>query len=472
MESSYQPLPFFFRENSLSKRYFLSNYAGSFSFLDSRDDLVNLIDCNIEGLASSKLEELFAKSIICSQDEIPTRANLLASHLASHLSSSVTKPSLFIVVPTLRCDHNCHYCQVSRVPIDRTGYDVTDQHIESILDIIEDIGGDTIKIEFQGGEPLLRFDFVKEVIERATERFQSHNLAFTICSALGPLTVQMLDWLKQYNVHFSVSLDGPQHIHDANRPSIHVASYTNTIEKIDLIQKVLGVDYVDCIATVSNRSLKEPLRLVDEYFKCGFSEIFFRPISPYGFASNMRHQYTPDEYFRFYKCALDRIIALNKQRLFVDVGTLIHLRKIFSPSKNTYVDLQSPAGYIFGAIVFNYDGNVFGSDEARMLWEATGNIELVLGNIGQKQSLDFGGAGSTKLLSDTFNCTSPGCDECAYQPYCGSDPLHHLSTQGDHVGDKSRSFFCKSQQLIFDHLFSLLDTDEEAREVFRTWLRQ
>ena len=34
-----------------------------------------------------------------------------------------------------------------------------------------------------------------------------------------------------------------------------------------------------------------------------------------------------------------------------------------------YVDLRSPAGIGLGALVYNYDGKVFASDEGRMLAE-------------------------------------------------------------------------------------------------------
>lgn len=76
-----------------------------------------------------------------------------------------------------------------------------------------------------------------------------------------------------------------------------------------------------------------------------------------------------------------------------------------------------------------------------------------------------------RLLEDTFTCVMPGCDECVYQPFCGADPLYHLSTQGDHVGNKALSNFCKLQRALFDQLFELIDR-ADARRVFETWLRR
>ena len=48
---------------------------------------------------------------------------------------------------------------------------------------------------------------------------------------------------------------------------------------------------------------------------------------------------------------------------------VILLRKIITPFTSGFVDLQSPAGILNSVIVYNYDGNVYASDESRMLAE-------------------------------------------------------------------------------------------------------
>lgn len=45
-----------------------------------------------------------------------------------------------------------------------------------------------------------------------------------------------------------------------------------------------------------------------------------------------------------------------------------------------YVDLRSPAGIGLGALVYNYDGKVFASDEGRMLAEM-GDRTFELGDL-------------------------------------------------------------------------------------------
>lgn len=471
-EEGLAPLPFFFRKIEDLNKYVLTNLAGSHAFVDSYDEVREIILGTCERIEPILKEELRAKSFIVSKAERPVRSSLIGSKFASLLNSNLVTPSLFLVVPTLRCDHNCQYCQVSRVPVSKNDYDLQVETIDKILEIIRSIPNNEIKIEFQGGEPLLAFPFIQSFVAKAKEKFKDRKVEFVICSALGPANDRILTWAQEHNIVISTSLDGPAYIHDANRPAKGIEPHRNTVKQIANIQSVLGSDKVGCLTTITNKSLDHPREIVEEYFGLGLNGIFLRPLSPFGFASQKRKDisYGSSKYFDFYKSALDCVIDLNEKRPFVEETTLIHLMKIFRPGISGFADLKSPSGYLMGAMVFNYDGRVFGSDEARMLWESTKADELVLGDLDSKASELLTNKYAVELLSDTFTCTSPGCDECAYQPFCGADPLFHLATQGDHIGDKSQSFFCQLERLTFDHLFTLYQSSAKARKVFDQWL--
>src|SRR5437867_18382 len=64
-----------------------------------------------------------------------------------------TKLHLFVV--TLRCDHSCPYCQVSRVTEDRARYDMTEETALKAIDLMFRSPAPCLKVEFQGGEPPL-----------------------------------------------------------------------------------------------------------------------------------------------------------------------------------------------------------------------------------------------------------------------------------------------------------------------------
>lgn len=472
MSANYKVLPLFFRELMLGDEYLISNIAGAYAFLRDRKTLEALVDNDVDKLTRTKLDELVAKNFISPSDELDTRSQILASHLATKTSRAITAPSLFIIIPTLRCDHDCGYCQVSRAPIDKHEYDLDENHIERILSVISSIAGPTIKIEFQGGEPLLSFSFVQKFYCRAQEILSGIDVSYVICTATGPLDNDIIQWAKDKAVYFSVSLDGPEHVHVMNRPSRYFNTYRVTIDSFRRITQGISFDRVSCLTTISRYSLAFPQEIVRSYYEIGLSSIFLRPLSPYGFASKTQDRigYSVNEFMSFYKECLREIIKINAQTIFIEETALIHLKKIFQPQHVNYVDLQSPAGYLFGALIFNYDGHVFGSDEARMLWQSTKNESLIMGHLSDSELPIQNHVATRTILKTSFIFDTPGCDECVYQPFCGADPLHHLATQGEAVGDKSFSFFCQMQIALYDHLFFLWKNDENAKKVFESWL--
>lgn len=69
------------------------------------------------------------------------------------------------------------------------------------------------------------------------------------------------------------------------------------------------------------------------------------------------------------------------------------------------------------------------------------------------------------------NVSLPGCSDCAFQTYCGSDPIFNYATQGDPVGNRATSAFCKRNTKVIEHIFKLLlDADPTIMRVFWGWL--
>lgn len=71
-------------------------------------------------------DELTAKSFISAADGLPITVRRLASQYRSKKAFIFEGPSLFLFVVTLRCDHSCHYCQVSRRWVAAAGFDMTE----------------------------------------------------------------------------------------------------------------------------------------------------------------------------------------------------------------------------------------------------------------------------------------------------------------------------------------------------------
>ena len=125
------------------------------------------------------------------------------------------------------------------------------------------------------------------------------------------------------------------------------------------------------------------------------------------------------------------------------------LSRILTPFSTGFVDLQSPAGAGICGVIYNYDGNVYVSDEARML-AAMGDKTFLMGNV-LKDSYEemFDGKFLHSLIDKACLESLPVCARCAFQVYCGADPVRNYSEQGDIVGNRPTSEACKKYKAVF-----------------------
>lgn len=469
--TTYALLPFRFIPLD-PQRYVLSNLVGEHMVLP-REELVRLVQHQLV-MNSPLYDELKSRHFVLDGDS-KIALELLATKYRSKQALLSRFTGLFMFVVSLRCDHSCPYCQVSRQSADRHAFDMQPDDADRAIEFMFQTPSQVIKVEFQGGEPLLNFDLIRHVVERVSERNQqdARDIQFVIATNLAYLTDEILDYCDEHEILISTSLDGPREMHNKNRPRPGSDSYEKAITGIQRIRERLGHDRVSALMTTTASSLDQPEAIIDEYVQQGFSSIFLRPLSPFGFAvkTGLAAGYNAERWLTFYQRALSHILTINAQGTpFREEYAGLLLRKILTPFATGYVDLQSPAGIGIAGLVFNYDGDIYASDEARMLAE-TGDRQFRLGNL---RTHTFADAILSPVLLETLAETMtegmPMCSDCGFQPYCGSDPVYHYATQQDVVGHKPASDFCKRNMGVMQHLFGLLEDDPVAAKVLRTWI--
>jgi His-Xaa-Ser system radical SAM maturase HxsB len=423
---------------------------------------------------SAHYRPLRAKHFLC-EDASLVPVELLATKFRSKKAFLEGFTSLHMFVVTLRCDHSCPYCQVSRVTEDRLSYDMTKDMAMRAVDFMFRSPSPQLKVEFQGGEALLHFEAVRWIVEAVNERnkTQGRDIQFVIATNLSHLSDDVIAFCREHQVHLSTSLDGPEWLHNANRPRPGRDSYERLVASLNRARAALGHDRVSALMTTTADSLRHPTEIVDEYVALGFDGLFLRSISPYGFAvrSKVALRYETDAFVGFYQTALERIIEWNRKGTrIVEFFAQILLRKILTPFPTGYVDLQSPAGAGIGALVFNYDGDIYASDEGRMLAEMNDH-NFRLGNLARDTYREvMGGARLRAIVEQSVAETLPGCSDCAFVPFCGADPTFHWATQGDAVGHRATSAFCRKNMAIIRHLMDLLrHGDDFTRTLLTSW---
>lgn len=389
---------------------------------------------------------------------------------------------LHIFVTTLRCNQSCPYCQVSRQgeAADSGAYDMAPETLERSIRLMLSSPAPRITMEFQGGEPLVRFDLLQEAVRKTKELNANigKSIDFVVCTNLSLLDDKHLVWCKEEGVLISTSLDGPQVLHDKNRPfSTGKPSHATVTKNIRRAQEALGKHAVSALMTTTRASFEYADEIVDEYLRMDLGSIFVRELNPYGFATRSAKvlSYSSEEFFEFYKRVLDKLIRVNLEGCtFSEAFASLILTKALTPWPIGFVDLQSPAGAGFGVCLYNYDGEVYLSDEARMIAE-TGDPVFRLGNVLEDTYDDiFFGETMQTIAASSCAESLAGCSDCAYLPYCGADPVRNYRTQGDTFGNRAASSsFCRRNKPIIRHLMQLMDSaDDDLRRIFLAWVRR
>jgi sulfatase maturation enzyme AslB (radical SAM superfamily) len=214
-EKRLEHLPFRFERRDGD--YLVSNMVGDFVVL-THNEFDRVVDLRIapgDGL----YEKAYAAHLITRQGQ-HAQHQLLALRLRSRMAFLRQMTPLHLFVVTLRCEHSCPYCQVSRQSTDRSRYDMSEETAQRALKIALASPSARIKIEFQGGEPLLNFGLIEQIVlaAKAAAPASGKKLDFVIASNLALLTDEHLAFCKTHDVLLSTSLDGPADLHNKNRP--------------------------------------------------------------------------------------------------------------------------------------------------------------------------------------------------------------------------------------------------------------
>lgn len=445
-----------------SDRTLVISDAGDYALLSAPE--AQALQHDPQALSLERLAELKSKFFI-GDPTAPGFARLLASRQAARRETVLAGPSLHIFVTTLRCTQSCRYCQVSRA-LDSTGFTMSLDDLNAACDTIFESKSPTLTVEFQGGDPMLRFDLIRHAIERISGRNQAEGrrIRFVVATTLHHLTEEHCAFFRQYKVYLSTSLDGPEELHNKNRPLPTRDAYGRTVNGLALARRHLGADAVSALMTTTRDSLSDPEGIVDEYVQRGFHEIFLRPMSSYGFARRNEHSigYSIEEFQSFYVRAFQRVLEWNAKGIPIrEVTACIALNKILSPFDCGFVNLQTPTGAGLGALVYNYDGYLYPSDESRMLAEM-GDSALRLGRIGESLVQLLRSPVQRSLIAASLVAYVPGCKDCAYNVYCGPDPVEAHARMGAVDAPVHLTDHCKYHLWLFDFLFDQLQQDDDA----------
>jgi His-Xaa-Ser system radical SAM maturase HxsB len=437
-----------YRSKKFKDKYFVTTDHGSYCIL-SRDEFKKLKQNNLDEKLKKKLEE---KEIILQDINIDETIRLTRNRNSFLFSGT----SLHIIIVTLRCNMKCIYCHASSKSKNENEYDMDKETAKKTVDFIFQTPNDNITIEFQGGEPLLNWGIVKYIIEYTEEKNKQakKSVFITIVSNLTEMNEEKMYYLMEHNVDVCTSLDGPKELHDHNRKLIGGSNYeqvTKWIKRFNEEYKKRNIKNrrINALVTLTKKSISHPKDIVNEYIQLGMKDIHLRFLNNLGIAKKAwpNINYSIQEYLDFWGKAVDYIEELKKQGKEINERMVtIMFNKINNETDPNYLDLRSPCGAAIGQLAYNYNGDIYTCDEARMI----GDDLFLLGNVKKDiykdvVTSDKACATTTASINDQYICNN-----CAYKPYCGICPVCNYAEQGSVIGKIPQTGRCKIFKAQFD----------------------
>ncbi len=210
------------------------NLANSNLLLDDVMDIVSSRNIDKSALIAAVNSEDLLKgfqinSLHCSE---------FFKHLHKQIQSGTSQ---LILELTEQCNMRCKYCIYHEGYSDTRSFGVTSMPkstaLKSIDYMVEYGDPEEVYITFYGGEPLLEFELLKDVIEYCKQKLSNRKLTFSFTSNLTLLTPEMIDYFSTVdNLNIMCSLDGPKDINDLYRVyADQSGSFDDTIRNLELL---------------------------------------------------------------------------------------------------------------------------------------------------------------------------------------------------------------------------------------------
>ncbi|SJZ36204.1 uncharacterized protein SAMN02745973_00277 [Garciella nitratireducens DSM 15102] len=180
------------------------------------------------------------------------------------------------------CNLRCKYCFASQGDFQGERSLMSQEVGRKAIDFLIKNSGNrrNLEVDFFGGEPLMNFDVVKDIVKYAKEKEKKYNknFRFTITTNATLLTEDKMNYINQNMNNIVLSIDGDKSTNDFMRPTINgKGSYDIILPQISkMVQKRRDKDYyVRGTFTKYNLNFsKDVLHLAEQ----GFKEISMEPV--------------------------------------------------------------------------------------------------------------------------------------------------------------------------------------------------
>lgn len=379
-------------------------------------------------------------------------------------------PHVHIISLSAACRLSCVYCCAAATDGDKRR--MTKETADKILDFIFALEPDRYLLEFQGGEPLLTFPLLKYFVFKA-RKMASHKkrpVFFSVVTNLQECDEEKFNFLTGQGITVCASLDGPAMVHDLNRPAHGGSSHSKAsfwLKRFADYAAENGTEYPNAICTVTRHSLPYAKEIVDEFIACGLKRVQLGPVDPLGraFKAWDKIGVSSSEFLNFYGKAISYIMELNRKGIPVyEKAALAFAKQLNGLARPRYQNLD-----ILYRLAYNWDGGIYGSDEARML-SNSGDEYFRLGTAGSCSFAELmrKPLAIRLIASSLTELRQPMCSRCPSSLYCRVPPVYNYITQGSIHGNMAANERCTLYRQVYE-LLSSFNAEKEKSDIFNKW---
>ena len=180
------------------------------------------------------------------------------------------------------CNLNCAYCFASQGKYHGDRAIMSFEVGKAALDFLVEHSGTrrNLEVDFFGGEPLMNFDVVKELVAyaRSIEKERGKNFRFTLTTNGLLIDDDVIDFANREMSNVVLSLDGRKEIHDRYRVDYAGnGSYDRIVPKFQKLVEARGGKNYYMRGTFTHRN-PDFLKDIQQMLDLGFNELSMEPV--------------------------------------------------------------------------------------------------------------------------------------------------------------------------------------------------
>lgn len=179
----------------------------------------------------------------------------------------------FMINVAQRCNLTCPYCYVNKglfdyeeKPIKRMSHETAAQVIEAIHSSFPEFN--TYGYHFYGGEPLLNFDVIRELVELAEKKakFTQTYTDYHITTNGTLLNKEIADFMDEHRFTVYFSIDGDQERHDELRKYTNgKGSFEDVKSNLEYLRTRKGVHLIGSSVIRKGLSLEDAIQMLADH---------------------------------------------------------------------------------------------------------------------------------------------------------------------------------------------------------------